>query len=100
MAKKINLSSARGLPAGTRELRRQAKLEGGVNPDNVSREMFISALDEARKKTGGVFKLSLELRVHPRRIGYWLAGEGPSYNKMQELYFKLKEFNHGESEGK
>ncbi len=56
----------------------------------VSREEFIKALEEARKKLGSLLKLSFALQVDKRRISCWLRGEGPANTTIEELYKRVK----------
>jgi len=56
------------------------------NPDDVDKKTFIAALESARKAAGSTFQLSLQLQVHPRRIMYWLNGDGPTARRRREIY--------------
>ena len=67
-----------------------------LNPNSVSKEMFIEELKRAAAIAGNsvgrswsTAELGRFLGVHPRRIQYWINGRGPAYPTMQRIYAEL-----------
>ncbi len=66
------------------------KLQKKFDPDDLSKNMFMAAFNDAMKACGGrISELSRRLGLHAR-CGYWRDHQ-PPYPKMQEYYPKLLE---------
>lgn len=66
-----------------------------VNPNSISREMFLQELDAASRKIGSDIKLGMFLKTSDRILRFWREGKGPRQKHMAELYVLLKNFNAG-----
>jgi hypothetical protein len=67
-----------------RELRRQQ-----LDPNDISKNMFLTALQAAVRRHGSIGKLAIHLGKDRRLVQKWLRGLGPSYTRMAQLYVKV-----------
>lgn len=65
-----------------------------IEPDDVSKRLFLYALDSAVIKAGSCVGLARKLGIGYRNLTNWRGGKMPTYADMQRYYFKFERLGH------
>ncbi len=68
-----------------------------VHPDDITKRMFVSALNAARIKCGGSISALQKILGLKSRNVTWFQGHVPPYETMQKIYPKLIEIAEGKN---